>query len=493
MKDFCQRKRAREIGEDSSLDSFNYSKGKIPKDSEILFSHNDENILDNKLDKYSNSTLQSNTELFLFQAKKNEIFKIINYENNPNKKDKNIIKNIEQSFKDKRISLTKAKSLRERSNISLSSDSYKNTENSISTQEEYYPYQIGEIINNKYTVINHISDGTFGRVLKILDINTKEYMAIKILLEKEEIVKWWKYEKSFIDKVAEKDKCNKSHCIRIKEDINFEKNGKKYYGFVFELLGLSLYEYIKLNSFMGFNIVQIQNIAKQLLEGIDFIHKINIIHTDLKPENILFVNSDFDKIIKYPRNIPNIKRNNLFYNNIKSSEIKIIDFGSAMFEDNNSYGIINTRQYRAPEVILQCCSINRKTDIWSIGCILYELYIGELLFPTHNDEEHLCLIQKSCGYFPYWMVRDTDYSSLYKLFEKVNNDKYRIVKEKCKTYKSIKASLIYQSIIGNFCHPAHKLFDDFIKYLLTIDPIKRPSAEEALNHPFFKYDFGNLI
>ena len=493
MKEFLNKKREREIEEDSSCDSFMFSKNKKAKKSELFFHEsNNENLLDNKLDKYSSSTLQSKNDFFLFETKRNDIFKVINCVTK-NKKDKNIIKEIEKCFKNNKIPLTKAKSFKKLSCMSLSSNYYKNTDSSFSSFEEYYPYQIGEIIENKYAIINHISDGTFGRVLKIQDINTKEFYAIKILLEKEEIVKWWKYEKSFINKIKENDKENKSHCIRIIEDINFVKDGKKYYGFVFELLGLSLYEYIKLNNFMGFNIVQIQQIAKQLLEGINLIHSLNIIHTDLKPENILFVNSDFDKINNFPRNIPNFKRNNIFYNNIKRNDIKIIDFGSAMFEEKNAYGIINTRQYRAPEVILECCPIKKKTDIWSIGCILYELYIGDLLFPCHNDEEHLCLIQKSCGYYPYWMVRNTEFKELHKLFEKRKDNSYKIVKEKCKNYEKIKGSLKYQNIIGKFAHPSHKLFDDFIKYLLNIDPNKRPSASEALNHDFFKCDFQNLI
>ena len=95
----------------------------------------------------------------------------------------------------------------------------------------------------------------------------------------------------------------------------------------------------------------------------EFLHNINIIHTDLKPENILFINSDFDKTKKFQRNIPNYKRNNLLYSNIRKTDIKIIDFGSAMFGDNKSYGITNIRQYRDPEVILQCCPIDKKSDI----------------------------------------------------------------------------------------------------------------------------------
>ena len=86
------------------------------------------------------------------------------------------------------------------------------------------------------------------------------------------------------------------------------------------------------------------------------------------------------------------------------STIKIIDFGGATYKDEKHSDIINTRQYRAPEVILGCCEWDEKSDIWSIACILVELYTGELFFPTHDNEEHVALIEKICGPIPHWMA-----------------------------------------------------------------------------------------
>ena len=82
MKNFLNKKRERDTEEDSYYDSFIFSNNKKPK--------NDENLMENKLDKYSNSTLQSKNDFFLFETKKNEIFKIINYENKEIKEEKNI-------------------------------------------------------------------------------------------------------------------------------------------------------------------------------------------------------------------------------------------------------------------------------------------------------------------------------------------------------------------------------------------------------------------
>ena len=78
------------------------------------------------------------------------------------------------------------------------------------------------------------------------------------------------------------------------------------------------------------------------------------------------------------------------------NEIRIIDFGGSTFQDDHHAKIINTRQYRAPEVILGL-EWSFPSDIWSVGCILAELYTGELLFPTHNDGEHLAMMEKITG------------------------------------------------------------------------------------------------
>lgn len=89
--------------------------------------------------------------------------------------------------------------------------------------------------------------------------------------------------------------------------------------------------------------------------------------------------------------------------------IKIIDFGGATFEDQYHSSIINTRQYRAPEVILGTLHTglgwDMTSDMWSVGCILIELYTGEMLFPTHDNYEHLAMMEKLLGVMPLWMAR----------------------------------------------------------------------------------------
>ena len=156
MKQFCNKKRQREKENDQSLDEFILSNNKKEKKSQILVPQDNNiniNLIDNnKLDKYSNSTLQSKND-FLFETKKEEIFKIINYNNKENKIENNIIKMIETSIFDTIIpSRTKAKSYKELRSFSLSSENYRNSYSDYSLPEDYFPFEIGEIIQNKYKV-----------------------------------------------------------------------------------------------------------------------------------------------------------------------------------------------------------------------------------------------------------------------------------------------------------------------------------------------------
>ena len=156
MKQFCNKKRQREKENDQSFDEFILSNNKKEKKSQILVPQDNNiniNLIDNnKLDKYSNSTLQSKND-FLFETKKEEIFKIINYNNKENKIENNVIKMIETSIFDTIIpSKTKAKSYKELRNFSLSSENYRNSYSDYSIPEDYFPFEIGEIIQNKYEV-----------------------------------------------------------------------------------------------------------------------------------------------------------------------------------------------------------------------------------------------------------------------------------------------------------------------------------------------------
>jgi dual specificity tyrosine-phosphorylation-regulated kinase 2/3/4 len=123
----------------------------------------------------------------------------------------------------------------------------------------------------------------------------------------------------------------------------------------------------------------IRRVAIQVLQGLLFLKRQGIIHCDLKPENIL------------------LKAEN-------KSGIKIIDLGSGCFESEQIYTYIQSRFYRAPEIILGM-PYTSAIDIWSMGCILMELYLGYPLFPGENEQEQMLMFMEVLGVPPPSLIQ----------------------------------------------------------------------------------------
>ncbi|KAJ1565073.1 dual specificity protein kinase kns1 [Nowakowskiella sp. JEL0078] len=113
---------------------------------------------------------------------------------------------------------------------------------------------------------------------------------------------------------------------------------------VFELLSCSVFDFMKDSGFNPFPMWQIQDMAKQILKAVDFLHRdLKLIHTDLKPENLMLENNHYQLYIA----IKSKKRKQL-----TNTSLFLIDFGSAVFENDYHSSVVSTRHYRAPEIIL---------------------------------------------------------------------------------------------------------------------------------------------
>jgi dual-specificity kinase len=139
-------------------------------------------------------------------------------------------------------------------------------------------------------------------------------------------------------------------------------------------------------------------LPKASLTSLTVLHDLNLIHTDLKPENILLVNGQY-QTFTYNRNIPSsshtTSRTARQRRVLLDSEIRLIDFGSATFDDEYHSSVVSTRHYRAPEIILNL-GWSFPCDIWSIGCIIVEFFTGDALFQTHDNLEHLAMMEAVC-------------------------------------------------------------------------------------------------
>jgi serine/threonine protein kinase len=228
----------------------------------------------------------------------------------------------------------------------------------------YYKVTSGDHIAYRYQVMDTLGQGSFGQVLKVFDHKTKAPLALKIIRNKNKFLRQAAVEARILTHLARVDVNDEYNVVHMKECFQF----RKHTCFTFELLSYNLYEFLKFNKFQGLSLELIRRLAGQILIALKMLSECNIIHCDLKPENIL---------LKHP----------------KKSAIKVIDFGSSCYTTERLYKYIQSRYYRAPEVILGM-PYSPAIDVWSFGCICAELYTGRPLFPgtTECDQLH-CIME----------------------------------------------------------------------------------------------------
>ena len=181
----------------------------------------------------------------------------------------------------------------------------------------------------------------------------------------------------------------------------------------------------------------IQFLTYQILRGLKYIHSAGIIHRDLKPSNIA-VNED--------------------------CELKVLDFGLARHTEAEMTGYVATRWYRAPEIMLNWMRYNQTVDIWSVGCIMAELITGRTLFPGKDHIDQLLRIMTLCG------TPDAEF------MKKITSEEAR---NYVKTLPVMRRKNLYDIFAG-----ANPQAIDLLDQMLQLDSDLRPTAEQALAHPY---------
>ncbi|CAH1772795.1 unnamed protein product [Owenia fusiformis] len=327
-------------------------------------------------------------------------------------------------------------------------------------------YKAGDMLQARYEIIGTLGEGTFGKVVDCKDLQKNgERIALKIIKNVEKYREAAKLEINVVEKLMERDPDGDNLCVRMLDWFD-------YHGHMclsFDMLGLSVFDFLKDNNYLPYTMEQVRHISYQVLIAVKFLHEMKLTHTDLKPENILFLNSDFH--VKY-----NTKRKR-DEKAVKNTDIRLIDFGSATFDHEHHSTIVSTRHYRAPEVILEL-GWTQPCDVWSIGCIMFELYTGYTLFQTHDNKEHLAMMERILGSIPYRMAKKSK-KSKYFYHGRLDWDEHssagRYVKDNC---KKIKRYLMKDD-------DDHRHLLDIIEKMLEYDPAERITCYEAIQHPFF--------
>ena len=108
-----------------------------------------------------------------------------------------------------------------------------------------------------------------------------------------------------------------------------------------------------------------------------------------------------------------MKPENLLFTNASMKEVRLADFGSAVFSKDQALSYVASRFYRAPEIILRITPYTPKVDIWAFGCILAELLSGQPLFPGSSEQVQLELIMEICGNIPTSMIEKSPQKDVY--------------------------------------------------------------------------------
>lgn len=202
------------------------------------------------------------------------------------------------------------------------------------------------------------------------------------------------------------------------------------------------------------------------------------------------------------------------------SEIRLIDFGSATFDDEYHSSVVSTRHYRAPEIILNL-GWSFPCDIWSIGCILVEFFTGDALFQTHDNLEHLAMMEAVMGYrIEPRLVRQVTQGGRNGMQNQsakyVDSSRHPIASNAGRYFnrnkldypndETTRASRKYVKAMKQFTVSAptwrmtgltaqdfiptnnafHRQFLDLLRQIFVYDPKQRISAKQALQHPWFK-------
>ncbi|PIN05947.1 U4/U6-associated splicing factor PRP4 [Handroanthus impetiginosus] len=330
--------------------------------------------------------------------------------------------------------------------------------------EGYYGYRFGEVLDGRYEIIAAHGKGVFSTVVRAKDLKAKpgdpEEVAIKIIRNNETMYKAGMEELVILKKLVGADPENKRHCVRFLSTFKY----RNHLCLVFESLHMNLREVLKkFGRNIGLKLTAVRAYAKQLFIALKHLKNCGVLHCDIKPDNML---------VNEAKNV-----------------LKLCDFGNAMFAGKNEITpYLVSRFYRAPEIILGL-PYDHPLDIWSVGCCLFELYTGKVLFPGPTNNDMLRLHMELKGPFPKKMLRKGAFTD-----QHFDQDLNFLATEDDPVSKKVIRRLIvnikpkdFGTLISGSPGEDPKMvanFKDLMEKIFVLDPDKRLTVSQALSHPF---------
>ncbi|KAK9468231.1 kinase-like domain-containing protein, partial [Lipomyces arxii] len=334
--------------------------------------------------------------------------------------------------------------------------------------EGYYRVIIGEMIDDgRYHIQSNLGKGMFSTVVKAVDNVDGREVAIKIVRSNEVMYKAGIKEVAIVRKLNEADPGDRKHLIRLLRSFEF----RGHLCIVFEGMTQNLREVLKkYGRDAGLNIKAVQAYAQQSFLALLHLRRCNVLHADLKPDNILV--------------------------NESRTVLKVCDLGSASDASENTVTpYLASRFYRAPELIVGL-PYDFAIDMWSIGCTLFELYTGKILFAGANNNQMLKVIMQARGKIPHKLLRRGAFTSMHfdsnltflsreqdSLTGKQVSKPLSLANNTTGGQRDIKARVL-QHHATRADERLVAMFADLLDKCLNLNPEKRLTPAEALRHPF---------
>uniref|UniRef100_A0A672ZZJ0 non-specific serine/threonine protein kinase n=1 Tax=Sphaeramia orbicularis TaxID=375764 RepID=A0A672ZZJ0_9TELE len=332
-------------------------------------------------------------------------------------------------------------------------------------------------MKNTYEVLDFLGRGTFGQVVKCWKRGTGDVVAVKILKNHPSYARQGQIEVGILARLSGEN-ADEHNLVRAFECFQH----RSHTCLVFEMLEQNLYDFLKQNKFSPLPLKVIRPILQQVATALKKLKGMGLIHADLKPENIMLVDP-----VRQPY------------------RVKVIDFGSASHVSKavcSTY--LQSRYYRAPEVILGlpfCEAI----DMWSLGCVIAELFLGWPLYPGALEYDQIRYISQTQGLpgehllnagtkTARFFCRESD--SPYAAWRLKTTDEHETEtgmksKEARKYIFSCLDDIAHVNLVMNLegsdllAEKADRReFVSLLKKMLLIDAEERIAPAEALSHPF---------
>ena len=410
-------------------------------------------------------------------------------------------------------------------------DHKRTSENSTATESwtspsRRQPGNAREVVHERYLLDKVLGRGSFGKVVLAYDLAKDRHVAIKVIERSKRTASAVNQEVEFLrelnggsigdddsedsgsggDSASTRRLPGKDACIRLLDFFTHQAD-KPDGGFqclVFEIMSHSLYDVLRVTNLSGVSVKLVRKLSVQIMQALEYTKSLGIIHCDIKPENVLLCHPE-------------------------RSAVKLIDFGSACKCGTQQFSYVQSRFYRAPEVILGM-QYGPAIDMWSAGCMLYELRTGTPLFMGWSEHDQLCKMEATLGRIPQsvydrvpgeYRNRYFDMSGRMKpspeLLRAVKKDKIpfptpgsrpiaaamhdelakrgastsgRTSKEENR--KGMAIEELDRTMQDGASVADHGEFDEeheillaLISRMVTLDPKRRITPEQALEHPFF--------